>query len=469
MKVSETMEDPIGFAVERGSLSELCHVLEESEWDIRSETLNSKGQSALHIACASGHLHIVRYLISEQKCSVTVKDVHGYTPLLLSLMKKRWKIADFLLQKTPKSIVNEQLYGTPTYVKLILTKIFNFALHEAHKKGYLSLLTLINETIKSHYEIYRTNEAITDEQSIKEAQSCGALHHVQYMLKELKCKTPANVPDIYVACITGNMERVKVDLDSKGQSILGTTECYGMAAIHYAAYEPNILSMIAGRVGNNGKLFNLSDKRGNTVLHHCVFSGCVDSVEHVIEIPECNLNYSNDEGDAPLHVACKRKNTAAVELLGEDERCDLNIYDKKGDTALHIAIQMGKSKMLQVLVENGADVLRPDRHGNAPIHIACLNFRLNILRILLSCKGCNPNQQNEDGDTALHIVCRMRIDDDFEYLKLLLSVLVQDIGGPECSVNHEGDVPLHVECKPGNTAAVQLLDVVIRKEILLCI
>ena len=47
---------------------------------------------------------------------------------------------------------------------------------------------------------------------------------------------------------------------------------------------------------------------------------------------------------------------------------------------------------------------------------------MDILRILLSCKHCNPNQQNEDGDTALHIVCRMRIGNELEYLKLLLSV-----------------------------------------------
>ena len=35
------------YICEKGFLSELCHVLEEAEWDFRSETLDSKGQSAL--------------------------------------------------------------------------------------------------------------------------------------------------------------------------------------------------------------------------------------------------------------------------------------------------------------------------------------------------------------------------------------------------------------------------------------
>ena len=65
---------------------------------------------------------------------------------------------------------------------------------------------------------------------------------------------------------------------------------------------------------------------------------------------------------------------------------------------------------------HGANVLRPDRLSNAPIHIACINFSL------AKSKHCDPNQQNEDGHTALHIVCRMRIGNELEYLKLLLSV-----------------------------------------------
>ena len=45
------------------------------------------------------------------------------------------------------------------------------------------------------------------------------------------------MPDIHVACIVGDMESA---LDSKGKSILCTTDHYGIAAIHYAVYEPNI-------------------------------------------------------------------------------------------------------------------------------------------------------------------------------------------------------------------------------------
>ena len=32
-----------------------------------------------------------------------------------------------------------------------------------------------------------------------------------------------------------------------------------------------------------------------------------------------------------------------------------------------------------ILIENGADVSRPDGHGNAPIHIACINLTSQLI------------------------------------------------------------------------------------------
>ena len=279
-------------AIERGDLSELCHVLSLSEWDIRSETLDSKGQSALHIACTSGHLDIVQYLVIEQKCSVTLTNINGCTPLMLSLIHKYWKVADFLLQYTA---LDEQLYGM---TRSFVSEMAKEALHESHAKGYVELLRFINARLK-----YNPKGEIP----IEKARLCGALHHVKYLINVMKCTIPDDMSDIHVACIVGDMEKVKSALDSNGQSILGTTDRYGTAAIHYAACELSVLHMIITKDGHNNYMLNLRDKRGNTVLHYCIISGCTESVKHVIGVPECNVNQLNDEGDAPLHVACKIK------------------------------------------------------------------------------------------------------------------------------------------------------------------
>ena len=87
---------------ERGDLSELQRVLAESQLDIGSDPLDGKGQTALHIACTNGHLHIAQYLVNDKECSVMVEDVYGHNPFVLSLINKHWKVAEFLLTAAPK-------------------------------------------------------------------------------------------------------------------------------------------------------------------------------------------------------------------------------------------------------------------------------------------------------------------------------------------------------------------------------
>ena len=394
-------------AIERGDLSELCHVLEESKWDIRSETLDSKGQSALHIACTSGHLHIVEYLVIEEECSVTVEDVYGQTPLLLSLMFKHWKIANFLLQNTPTSTLIEELHAVQRFAE---STVAEEALHESLEEGHLALLGFLEALFP---------EVINYE--VEMAQSKADLCRVTYLLKEIRCTIPDDMPDIHVACILGDVGWVKSLLDSNGQLILCKRDRYGTAAIHYAAYEPNILNMI---IHKGGEVFILSDKRGNIVLHHCVMSGCTESVKQVIGVPECNVNEWNFEGDAPLHVACKLKNTAAVQLFVADERCDINIHNRKGDTALHIAayIESNGIEMVNCLLNSDkCDLNQVNSEHETPLHVACWYGHVRVVEMLVADERCDPFIQDINGDTALYAAVSTETQKDMIVQFLLCS------------------------------------------------
>ena len=398
-------------AIERGDLSELCHVLEESEWDIRSETLDSKGQSALHIACTSGHLDIVQYLVTERKCSVTLANINGHTPLLLSLIHKYWKIADFLLQYTA---LDEQLYGI---TRSFVSKMAKEALHESHEKGHVELLRFINARLQFNPK---------GEIPIEKARLDGALHHVKYLIKVMKCTIPDDMSDIHVACIVGDVEKVKSALDSNGQSILSTTDRYGTAAIHYAACELSVLHMIVGIVrkdGHNNCMLNLRDKRGNTVLHYCIMSGCTESVKHVIRIPGCNMNQLNVEGDAPLHLACKLKNIAVVQLLISNERCDLNIRNRKEDTALHIAAYVeSNSIMVKCLLRSDkCDLNQVNSEHETPLHVACKHGHFRVVEMLVADENCDPFIQDINGDTALYAAVSTETQKDMIVQLLLCS------------------------------------------------
>ena len=518
-------------AIEKGDLSELCHVLEESEWDIRSETLDSKGQSALHIACTSGHLDIVQYLVTEKKCSVTVEDVHGHTPLILSLIHKQWKIADFLLQNVPNSIVSGTTISSCNMS--LIAGMADEALLESCKKGFVMLAKCISNCVKvisevhknaaydnahwdimlylmvkcgdsnysdvspphltaDHVEVALKNslwaaakallllvhersshmslglsaiglQQMIDvvqykhvalsiacscgylevvkyyhihchmqlsEEQLERAQSSGNLNVVEYILKDGMCTIPADMPMLHAACILGDVEKVKTALENNGQSILSTTDQYGTAAMHYAVCESAVFRIVIGAIRDDkDTLMNIYDSKRNTPLHHCIKYQCTEALNHLIGVPECHVNEQNLEGDTPLHIACSFENVAIVRSL----------------------------------LSNGANMSQRNNAGNTPIHIAC-NFQIfDNLKVLLDCSRCDPNVQNVKGDTALHIVCRMK-DSECKFLQVLLyapgvDTSIKNEAGilPLEEVDEDGCPPLHNACRCGNSALVESL------------
>ena len=132
-------------ACERGDISELQRVLEETELDIGSEPLDSKGQTALHIACVNGHLHIAQYLVNEKECSVMVEDVYGHTPFVLSLINKHWKVADFLVTVAPSSDSYKKHIGLLHYGESLVAKVADEAFTESCSSGYFKLVKFLKE------------------------------------------------------------------------------------------------------------------------------------------------------------------------------------------------------------------------------------------------------------------------------------------------------------------------------------
>ena len=360
-------------AIERGDLSELQHVLEESEWDIGSESLDSEGQTALHIACANGHLDIVQYLINRKGCSVTVEDVYGHTPLMISLINKHWKMANFLLQFAPDSSTNDLEGKFTSYNLSIVMELAKEALIASCKEGFFGLVQYL---IKSGWH------TLDDKEIILLARCFDNLHIVKYLLTHCQCTMPDDMSEVHIACIQGDVEMVKMVLDSNGPSILGTADDFGTAPIHYATLEPNLLRMIVQY--DKGMLLNITDSMGNTPLHHSIKYECIESVNILVEAPGCDVNIANLKEKTPLIVACKYSNSNVVQILAASKRCDINTSDSEGQTALHIACDNGHLDIVQYLVNRrGCSVTVKDVSGHSPPMLSFINEHWKVVNYLL--------------------------------------------------------------------------------------
>ncbi len=78
-----------------------------------------------------------------------------------------------------------------------------------------------------------------------------------------------------------------------------------------------------------------------------------------------NINFQNNTGDTPLHMACFESPEQPVIVLLK-HGANANIQNAKGETPLHIAARMGQAKILQTLLDLGsADVKLKGDKGSA--------------------------------------------------------------------------------------------------------
>lgn len=63
---------------------------------------------------------------------------------------------------------------------------------------------------------------------------------------------------------------------------------------------------------------------------------------------------------------------------------DINEKDYEGDTPLHWAVLLDNGPAVQFLLANGADVGAINNKRNNVVMIACINQRLEILRLLMN-------------------------------------------------------------------------------------
>lgn len=90
-------------------------------------------------------------------------------------------------------------------------------------------------------------------------------------------------------------------------------------------------------------------------------------------------------------------------MLNEDEidKLDLNKKDTDGQVILMTACKLNHLKLVEVLINKGADVNAKDKIGGTPLIIAAMNNHIEIVELLITA-GANVNAKtNKDGETVL--------------------------------------------------------------------
>ena len=375
------------FDARRKDLPQLKRVLEEKQLDVGSEPLGSEGETALHVACAHGHLDIVQYLVNDRGCSVAAPNSRavGSTPLEVAWANEHWEVVEFLLEAIQGKELFAEVGLAPTTVTQLqeVAKCRDEALHQACIHGYLEVvkfltcgdyLHLMDETVTSH--------GTTPLQVAWEKKHWEVASYLLQILQAVR-KGHGGISGPSPTLITQLLEVV----------------AFGKDAFHVACSR-GVLDTVRYLHESLKCSLTQQNAQGETPLDVARLNGHLHVIHFLLESGECSARDMTK-----LHIACMRRDEEKVRNLAGDIN-SLSNPDKYGITAVHYATFQPENLRILVSIAERRNMLsvleREDGKGNTPLHYAALSGCIKSVMILVSYYK-SVNMHNSNGDTPLRL------------------------------------------------------------------
>ncbi|ESP05113.1 hypothetical protein LOTGIDRAFT_101181, partial [Lottia gigantea] len=116
--------------------------------------------------------------------------------------------------------------------------------------------------------------------------------------------------------------------------------------------------------------------------------------EILIGHKDFNPNSKNQLDRTPIFYAAKYDRLSMVQKL-KSFGCETDASDIRGVTPLGATSWDDAARSADFLIQNGADVNKIDFKGESPLHRACSNVSIEVIKLLLN-HGCCVNSQTKD-------------------------------------------------------------------------
>ncbi|XP_071142400.1 serine/threonine-protein phosphatase 6 regulatory ankyrin repeat subunit B-like isoform X2 [Mytilus edulis] len=296
-------------------------------------------QTALCLACRRGNEKIVNKLLElganvdmtaeesenqDDDClSLTIR--YGYTPLFAACQRKKYKIVDMLLQR--KANINKALY-------------------DASREGYLDIVKFLLQKGADVNSFGRHGQT-----ALYAACIGGYFAIVKFLIKQGAAVNLAIKRDVYssyektslnVACRCGNHKIVQFLID-RGAS-LDTMSNIGRTLLHTACKQGHykIVKILIGK----GVSLNAIDQYGYTPLMFIV-----QEEEDYITERQYMYDFYRSHGTKiyePPHFLTDNHYRVIEQLI--ENGADVNKVDKKGRTPLSLAKKIGNNKLKNMML-----------------------------------------------------------------------------------------------------------------------
>lgn len=336
--------------------------------DTDINAIDSDGMTALHYACIKGHQNIL-LLMLHANADPAVTDSRGNTPLHLAV------------DRGHESCVKALLYLSEHMRMPIDANVANdngdTPLHLAARWGYCAIVDILLE--------YGASCRTTN----KKGQTPSMMTYSETVAESLRCNVSGNICNDVALSQRHTLVKPRQSVPFQQQRRRATLE--NKNPLHPKSYTNAMQHRMMDKL-----LAAITD--GDTCLA-CYYLGLEVYRERP---PGARANLCHH----PL-CDCERCSAISEGKLERKQRqrpIAINACNSLGETALHVASTTGRTKMVQLLLDAGANVnVVTKSEGRTPLHLACLNDRIDTAKLLLNCATCDVDAKDHNGDTPMHL------------------------------------------------------------------
>ena len=334
--------------------------------------------SGIHGAACMGDLARIKSHL-EQGTGIDIKDEVGWTPLYWAVSMGQTDVAELLIAEGTDVGINAKDGST--------------TLHQAARAGATTLVTLlIDKGMDVNFKETYGNTPL------HAAASKGHGLTAEVLIDngaDVNAKTQNNSTPLHRAVLGGHPNVVKILMD-KGTNV-NIKDRRGLTALDWAMRRDHTELI---------ELLLVNESAASVAIVSAAQNGNQKSVAYLLD-RGADVNYQNDFGLSPLHVAASKQDKEMVRLF-LTHKALVNVKDKAGRTALHYAVgakhpwwepKDGDIEATRLLLDHGADINIADNEGKTPLYYS-IRLGKKMTELLLE-NGADANYIDPRGIRAL--------------------------------------------------------------------
>ncbi|XP_048242529.1 ankyrin repeat domain-containing protein 17-like [Haliotis rufescens] len=249
---------------------------------------------------------------------------------------------------------------------------------------------------------------------------------------------------LHLACVVGDVKAVKFIL-SRNMLIINSRGEQNRTPVMVAALCGH--GEVVKSLVSEGANVSLVDSIGNNILHLACAGGHARTVKFILSTDMTDIDSKGEQSLTSVMVAALFGHRDVVELL-VNEGADVSLVDDGGDNILHLACVGGDLNTVKfILSRNMVDI---NSRGSlvTPVMLAAQKGHTEIVKFLVS-EVTDLSLVDDDGDSILHWAC---VGGDVNMVKFILSRNMVDINSRGSPVT-----PVMLAAQKGHTEIVKFL------------